>query len=151
MTEHGTYETIDGRPALRFERRLAHPVEEVWRAITEPEGLAAWYPGDPPADEDVITREPPRRLAFSWGDDELRFELEPQGDACLLTFTHLLAERDAAARNAAGWQVCLDRLAAHLAGEDVQAPGSEPTDEWRGHYEAYVARGLPSGAPIRQP
>ena len=23
----GTLETIDGRPALRFERRLAHPVE----------------------------------------------------------------------------------------------------------------------------
>ena len=28
MSEHGTYETIDGRPALRFERRL--PTRPVW-------------------------------------------------------------------------------------------------------------------------
>ena len=29
---HGTYETLDGRPAVRFERRLEHPVDVVWRA-----------------------------------------------------------------------------------------------------------------------
>jgi uncharacterized protein YndB with AHSA1/START domain len=36
--------TADGRSVLRFERRLAHPVEKVWRAITEPDDLAAWFP-----------------------------------------------------------------------------------------------------------
>lgn len=35
MTD-GTLETIDGRPALRFERTLAHSVERVWRAISDP-------------------------------------------------------------------------------------------------------------------
>ena len=53
-----------------------------------------------------------------------------------------------AARNAAGWHVCLDRLAARLAGEQTAAPGSGPTEEWRGHYDEYQRRDVPSGAPI---
>lgn len=40
----GTFETIDGRPALRFERDLAHPVDAVWRAVTDPVELAHWFP-----------------------------------------------------------------------------------------------------------
>ena len=39
----GTLETIDGRPALRFERRLAHSVQRVWHAVTEPAELAQWF------------------------------------------------------------------------------------------------------------
>lgn len=34
----------DGRPELRIERVLAHPRDKVWRAITEPSQLSAWYP-----------------------------------------------------------------------------------------------------------
>ncbi len=30
----GRLQTVDGRPALRFERHLRYPVERVWRAIT---------------------------------------------------------------------------------------------------------------------
>ncbi len=41
---NGSLHTADGRSVLRFERRLAHPVEKVWRAITEPAELAAWFP-----------------------------------------------------------------------------------------------------------
>src|SRR2546427_343533 len=94
---HGTLETIDGRPALRFERRLAHPVDAVWRAVTEPSELTHWFPssvsgdlraggrlsfafetdGVPPMEGEVLELEPPRRFAFLWGEDELRFELEP--------------------------------------------------------------------------
>ena len=43
----GTLETIDGRPALRFQRRLAHPVDRVWRAITEPDELEDWFVARP--------------------------------------------------------------------------------------------------------
>ena len=39
----GTQETIDGRPALRFERRLTHSIERVWRAVSEPAELARWF------------------------------------------------------------------------------------------------------------
>ena len=34
----------DGRWTLTFVRRSPHPVEKVWRAITEPEHLAVWFP-----------------------------------------------------------------------------------------------------------
>jgi len=40
----GTLEIIDGRPALRFERYLAHSVERVWRAVSEPAELERWFP-----------------------------------------------------------------------------------------------------------
>jgi uncharacterized protein YndB with AHSA1/START domain len=40
----GTLETIDGRPAVRFERRLPHSVERVWRAVSEPAELERWFP-----------------------------------------------------------------------------------------------------------
>jgi uncharacterized protein YndB with AHSA1/START domain len=44
MTKEGTLVHIDGRPALRFERRYACPVERVWRAVTDPAELPAWFP-----------------------------------------------------------------------------------------------------------
>jgi uncharacterized protein YndB with AHSA1/START domain len=34
------------RTGLRFERRLRHPREKVWRAITESEHLRHWFPAD---------------------------------------------------------------------------------------------------------
>jgi len=39
----GTVEKIDGKHVLRFERRLAHPVERVWAALTKPADLAQWF------------------------------------------------------------------------------------------------------------
>jgi hypothetical protein len=147
---HGTYETIEGRPAVRFERRLAHPVDAVWRAVTEPAELAHWFPGDPPAPGDITEEDPPRLRAWRWGEegDQLRLELAEAGDGCVLTLTHTLAAREQAARDAAGWHVCLDRLETALAGDDAQAPGEEPTSEWREHFEEYERRGLPTGAPV---
>ena len=41
---YGTYETIDGTPAVRFERVYPHAVDRVWRMITVPEEMAAWFP-----------------------------------------------------------------------------------------------------------
>ena len=40
----GELEQHEGRWRLRFTRRLAHPPERVWAAITEREGLSAWFP-----------------------------------------------------------------------------------------------------------
>ena len=151
---HGTYDTIDGKPALRFERRLSHPIEQVWRSLTEPDELAHWFPskvsgdvrlgatlrfsfdGGMEMEGEVTECDPPRRLAFYWGEDLLRFELEPEGDGTVLRLTDVFAEADRAARDAAGWHVCLDRLAGDGVGE------------WRAIYEDYERRGLPTGAPI---
>ncbi len=41
-TKDGTLEEIGGRHVLRFERRLPHPVERVWDALTRPEQLSQW-------------------------------------------------------------------------------------------------------------
>jgi uncharacterized protein YndB with AHSA1/START domain len=171
---YGTYETPAGRPALRFERRLSHPVEVVWRAITESSELDHWFPsrveiedlraggeitfrfehmpleGMPSTIAGRVTEfEPPHRFAFDWGEDHLRFELEPLAgeEACMLRLTVLLGTRDKAARDSAGWHVCLDRLEARLEGPD--APGVD--EDWRRLYEEYQRRGAPAGAPIPIP
>ena len=151
---YGTYETYDGKPAVRFERVYPHPVERVWRSITVPEEMASWFPSRvevdlreggamrftfdehvaEPMDGRVVELDPPKVFAFMWGKDLLRLELAPEGDGTRLTLTQTL-EKDEAARNAAGWHVCLDKL------------GGEDTD-WEPLYEEYQRRGVPAGAEI---
>lgn len=46
MDREGTLQIVEGRCVLRFERRLAHPPEKVWRALTDPPHLAAWFPAE---------------------------------------------------------------------------------------------------------
>lgn len=38
----GTVHEVEGQYELRFERRLKHPVEKVWAALTDPERRAEW-------------------------------------------------------------------------------------------------------------
>ena len=168
MSERGLYTTVDGRPAVRFERRLPHPVEAVWRALTDPSELEHWFPhpiaiealrlgavvriDDPRGilHSEIAELEPARRLAFRWGTDLLRFELAPADGGTLLTMTQVLegeGER-AAAKMAAGWHLCLDALARCLDGAPVAAGPCGVTPQWRVEYDAYVADGLPSGADV---
>jgi uncharacterized protein YndB with AHSA1/START domain len=46
MTKEGTLVHIEGRPALRFERRYAHPLQRVWRAVTDPGEMPTWFPSN---------------------------------------------------------------------------------------------------------
>jgi uncharacterized protein YndB with AHSA1/START domain len=87
MPATGTYQMIDERPVVRFERTFPHPVEAAWQAVTEPSELAQWFPtrvefealrpgarinfrfeGDryPPMTGEVLEVDPPRRLVQSW-------------------------------------------------------------------------------------
>jgi uncharacterized protein YndB with AHSA1/START domain len=129
-----------GRAVLRFERRLNHSPERVWTALTDEDELFHWHPtpaefepavggavswsegGDVPdmAPGEVTEYDPPRALAHTWGDDHLRWELEPRGDGCLLVLTHTFEDRLKAARDAAGWHLCLDALSASLDGGETQ-------------------------------
>ncbi|SNX65697.1 uncharacterized protein YndB with AHSA1/START domain [Streptomyces sp. TLI_55] len=159
----GTYLTLDdGRPAVRFSRTYAHPIDRVWRFVTDADELAHWFPsraeidlrpggeikfsGDPNMPEStgrVLAVEAPRHLSFAWGDDELRFDLEELGDkSTRFTLTNVLSEANTAARNGAGWEVCLAALERHADG----SPGSQAP--WKEFYEGYVAAGVPSGAPV---
>ena len=130
---NGKLETIDERPALRFERRLSHPIERVWRAITEPDELEAWVVAraewtpavgetfeamEQPGEVTEVDR--PRVLAWTWGGELFRFELSEHDSGCLLAFTHVFDRRKFGAQHATGWELTFDRLEALLAGGDVR-------------------------------
>jgi Activator of Hsp90 ATPase homolog 1-like protein len=132
---NGTLETIDGRPTLRFERRLAYPPERVWRALTDPDELSRWFPSEEEP-LDVSDREEPRLLAGTWYGDELRFELRPDGEGCILVFTHSFADRETAARTAAGWDGCFARLEALLAGQPMSE--RDALEAWPEVHERYA-------------
>src|SRR5215217_3663990 len=158
---NGTLETIDGRPALRFERRLAFPIERVWRAVTEPAELAEWFvapaPWTPAQGETfesygqtgtITELREPETLAWTWGDESFRFDLRPDDEDCVLVFTHVLTDTILPAKHAAGWECYLDRLAAHLDG----APISEEDAHWRigETHERYAAKFGLDPSPGRQ-
>jgi uncharacterized protein YndB with AHSA1/START domain len=44
LKQAGELEQAGDRWALRFRRDLAHPADKVWRAVTEPGHLEAWFP-----------------------------------------------------------------------------------------------------------
>jgi uncharacterized protein YndB with AHSA1/START domain len=167
---HGTLEQLDdGRWQLRFTRKLSHPPEKVWRAITEAEHLDAWFPttieGErevgaplrfsfrsgrlPSFEGEMLAYDPPSALEFQWGEDVLRMEVRPEGEGTVLTLLDTLAERGKAARDGAGWHVCLDQLAAHLRGEETE--DTESTTAWEDVHSDYVARFGPEAATIGPP
>lgn len=167
-TDRGTYLEHEGRPAVRFRRHYGHSIERLWAAVTEPSELAHWFPsavrmeprvggtiefsGDPhiePSAGTILVYEPPSRFAFSWGGDELHFALEADGDSsCTLTLTNVLESRDAAARQAAGWSVCLAEFNKLVSGALADGPHSGTAEAWQPYYDAYVADGMPWGAVI---
>jgi uncharacterized protein YndB with AHSA1/START domain len=124
-----SYRAADGnRWTLRFVRDLRHPPERVWRTLTEPELLARWAPftadrdlgstgpatlsmidGDTPypLPAEITSVEPPKLLAYTWGEDLLRWELAPTGDGTRLTLWHTLVERPMVSKVAAGWHQCV--------------------------------------------
>jgi uncharacterized protein YndB with AHSA1/START domain len=141
--EHAVLLEREGRAVLRFERLLGHDRERVWRALTDRDDLDAWHPtpfelepavggsvtfhatkGAPEMpDGRVLAYEPPSLLAYSWGEDELRFELAVHEDGCLLTLEHTFEDRFKAARDGAGWHLCLGALSAALDGRAVPGLG----------------------------
>jgi hypothetical protein len=92
--------------------------------------------------------DPPRRLSFTWADDVLTFELEEREDgaACRLAFSVVLDSADKAARDAAGWDDCLDMLAMVVAGTASERPWK--SDSWQTRYDEYKRQGFPATAPI---
>jgi hypothetical protein len=72
----------------------------------------------------------------------LRFELEPDGDACLLTFTATVAAPDDVLPKAlAGWHIHLDHLDGLLEGERVywERWDEEHRPSWERLHERYLA------------
>lgn len=125
---------------LVLKRDLAHPPAKVWTAITDPEHLRQWAPFDsdrnlatpgsvrlstvgtptPHVTETEVNRaEPPTLLEMSWGDADMRWELEPlHNGGTRLTLWHSIG-RDYISMGAAGWHICIDVLDRLLIGEPI--------------------------------
>ena len=156
------------RLTLTFVRTLRHPPEKVWRALTEPQHLAAWFPSriegareagarlkfvfeqgeGPPTEGEMLTYDPPSVLEYRWDKEILRFELAPEPGACVLTFTDTFDELGKASRDGAGWHTCLDVLEYHLAGEP---PPWSPREHWSDVHAGYVERLGPEASTIGPP
>ncbi len=124
---------------LRYVRRLSHPPERVWRAVTEAEQMSHWLPCDVlgeraegaelrtlfrpdvvarfdiPEDQielpgRIVTWDPHRRFEWVWDTEVLRFDLEPTAGGTTLTVTVWLGPGPGAASVGAGYHVCLDQL-----------------------------------------
>jgi hypothetical protein len=88
---------------------------------------------------------PPTLMELRWADDVLRFELEPDdsGMGCILRLSVTFTEPGKAARDAAGWHVCLDRLY-----DGTPAPGP---DRWKELFGTYGERFGPEASAVGPP
>jgi uncharacterized protein YndB with AHSA1/START domain len=147
---YGTLETIDGRPALRFERSLAYPIERVWQAVSVPAELGRFFPGaadwTPVKGEtidlggatlEVTEVNAPHRLAWTFAGQPQSFELVAEEGGCRLIFTHVIDDLPAA-QTATGWETYLSRLEPHLAGEYLS--DEEAHKPWKDIHERYAER-----------
>lgn len=145
----GTITHHDGSATITFERRLAHPIERVWAAITDPAQRAQWFgtttleareggridmvaEGPPVAPEmrrmtgRIRLWRPPHVFEHEWsqsliGDTVVRYELSEDGEGTLLRFTHSGFKPPHAKGYIPGEHAFLDRLEAHL--DQAPLPG----------------------------
>ena len=171
MTRYGELDqTRDDRWQLRFERRLSHGIETVWRAVTEPEHLAAWFPttidGEravgarlrftfpggqaEPMEGVMLAFDPMSLVELQWGPDTVRIELEPVSSGTLLRLLAMLEDRGKGARDGAGWHTCLDALGAYLDGAAAETARAE-MDGWKDAHTHYIEAFGPEAATIGPP
>jgi uncharacterized protein YndB with AHSA1/START domain len=163
----GKLEQVAGRWQLTFVRRLRHPREKVWQALTQAEQVKAWFPstieggwapgatlrfafeGGFKAEGRLLQFKPPSVMEFTWGQNEtLRFVLEQDGEGCVLTFVNRFDELGKAARDAAGWHSCLDVLELSL---DGVSPPWASKERWQKVHPLYVEALGPAATTIGPP
>ncbi|WP_321471956.1 SRPBCC family protein [uncultured Paludibaculum sp.] len=136
-------------------RELRHSPEKVWKALTEPEHLREWAPFDADrslgtagttvqlttvgapttmVSETKVTRaDAPKVLEYSWGGQDIRWELEASGGGTRLTLWHNI-DRRFISWGAAGWHLCFDVLDRFLTGEPIGrivGPEAMKFDGWQ--------------------
>lgn len=121
-------------------RKLRHPPDKVWQALTDPTHLCEWAPFDsdkslgragvtaklstvgaatPQVSETIVTRaDAPKTLEYKWGGNDLRWSLEAVDGGTRLTLWHNI-DRRFISMGAAGWHVCLDVLERLLSGQPI--------------------------------
>src|SRR5256885_3005991 len=121
-------------------RDLAHPPAKVWKALPAPDHLREWAPFDsdrnlaavgtaklstvgaptPHVTETQVKRaDAPKVLEYSWGEQDIRWELEPLGGGgTRLTLWHNI-DRRFISMGAARCPICFDVLDRLLAGQPI--------------------------------
>lgn len=136
----------------RFERHFNHSVEEVWSFLTENEKLKKWFPEllvedlreggiikfdmqDGTFEEmKIIELATHSVLQYTWGEDQVRFELYPESEGCRLVLVEMINKiTDHTPKDLAGWHVCLDVINALLDGRTLESR----ENEWKPWYEKY--------------
>jgi uncharacterized protein YndB with AHSA1/START domain len=172
MTD-GTLERRGDLRVIRFERRLRHPIDRVWRALTEPNEIAAWLAlaeldlveggevvltwqntdtegNTAVARGTVSALDPPRLVEFDTDiHGRLRWELEPDGDGTVLNFTaEVELPEEHELEVLAGWHIHFDHLEHVLDGGTIDWLNwsRDHMPAWeriRERYEAEALRGAP--------
>jgi uncharacterized protein YndB with AHSA1/START domain len=148
------------RWTLVLVRELCHPPTTVWQALTDPAELREWAPFDAdrnlgavgpvtlstvatPTPQVSVTSvkraEAPRLLEYSWGENDMRWELEPLASGTRLTLWHNIG-RKFVAMGAAGWHICFDVLDRFLAGDPIGriVGGDAMKFEWKRLHAEYA-------------
>ncbi len=134
-------------------RELRHPPARVWQALTDPAHLREWAPFDadgsmavtgarvnlttigaptPMVAETTISRaDAPKLLEYTWGGNNLRWQLEATGGGTRLTLWHNI-DRGFIAWGAAGWHICFDVLDRMLAGQPIGRMVGPPVMKFAG-------------------
>src|SRR3989442_1169957 len=143
----GELEQVGETWQLRFVREMAHSPAKVWKALTEPDELRKWFPdqiivrewrvgapiefkpghGLPDYEGEVLAYEPPHLLEIRWGTDRVRFEVAATKTGSVLTLIDSIDEVGKAARDGAGWHLCLDALERALDGTSSDSSA----DRWK--------------------
>lgn len=121
-----------------FARTLSHPPGKVWEMLTANEKLKQWFPelsmeelesgGNIQFDKGngtfengaILEFEEGKVLGFEWGEEEVRFEIQPDnGNTRLFLIETISRIMPQTAKDLAGWHVCLDVIQAHLDGTEI--------------------------------
>jgi uncharacterized protein YndB with AHSA1/START domain len=161
MSASAEYDAEEDTWTLVLVRRLRHPPEKVWAALTEQEQVGEWAPFT--SDRDLATpgdatltmidgddseelparvmrADRPALLEYKWGDDLLRWELAATESGTELTLRHTIADRDFLAKAAAGWHLCLHVMEHLLDGQPIgPIRGRDAMNHgWEELHEAYA-------------
>jgi len=143
-------------------RELRHAPEKVWRALTDPAELSQWAPFDADNNlgvagakvnlttvgapklhvtETTVTQaDAPNLLEYKWGDFDMRWQLESQGQGTRMTLWTKI-DRRYIAMGAAGWHVCFDVLD-RMLGEDpigrMVGPDTMKFEGWQRLHKEYA-------------